>query len=224
MVVSLPALMALILLVGMAAMSFCHVLTAASKTILPTSVGSNSTSLLLPKRFSLLRLPFPPTPPCIHAPQYHVTLMLAEYDALHHSTSINVSFSTSLASLPAPSTSGTSALLASSSPSWIIDSGASSHMTRTSSLLSSYHRTPYHPPSTIAYGRPCSVQGRVTPSLSLRQILYVPGFPVNLLSISAITRALPHTFTFFPFIVFSRICTPDRGLVWAVRMSKTSMS
>ena len=40
---------------------------------------------------------------------------------------------------------------------------------------------------------------RVTPSRSLHQILYVPGFPFNLLSISAITRSLPCTITFFPF-------------------------
>ena len=75
--------------------------------------------------------------------------------------------------------------------------------TGTSSLLLSYHPTPSHPPVTIADGRPCPVQSRgttrVTPSLSLHQILYVPGFPVNLLSISAITRALPCTVTFFPF-------------------------
>ena len=51
MVVSLPALMAIVLLVGMVITFFHHVLTAASKTIPPTSVGSNSASLLLPKRF-----------------------------------------------------------------------------------------------------------------------------------------------------------------------------
>ena len=123
--------------------------------------------------------------------------------ALRCSASIDVSSSASLALLMAPSTSSTSALVASSSSSWIIDSGASSHMTGTSSLLSSYHPTPSHPPVTIADGWPCPVQGggttRVIPSLSLCQILYVPSFPVNLLSISAIARALPCTFTFFPF-------------------------
>ena len=145
----------------------------------------------------------PPAPPNIPAPQYHVTLMPAEYDALRRFASTDASSSASLASLPAPSMSGTSTLLASSSPSWIIDSGASSYMTGTSSLLLSYLPTPSHPPVTIADGRPCLVQGRgttrVTPSLSLHQILYVPGFPINLLSISAITRALPCTVTFFPF-------------------------
>ena len=148
-------------------------------------------------------VPFSPAPPNIPAPQYHMTLTLAEYDALRRFGSTDASSSASLVSLLAPSTSGTSALLASSSPSWIIDSRASSHMTGTSSLLSSYHPTLSHPPITIADGRPCPVQDRgttrVTPSLSLHQILYVPGFPVNLLSISAITRALPCTVTFFPF-------------------------
>ena len=111
--------------------------------------------------------PFYVAPPSIHAPQYHVTLTLAEYDALCCSASIDASSSTSLALLLAPSTSSTFALLASSSPSWIIDSGASSHMTRTSSLLSSYHSTLSHLPVTIVDGQPCMVQGcgttRVTP-------------------------------------------------------------
>ena len=93
-----------------------------------------------------------PAPPNIHAPQYHVTLAPAEYDALRRFASTDASSSTSLALLLAPSTSGTSALLASSSPLCIIDSGASSHMTGTSSLLSSYHPTPSHPPVTIADG------------------------------------------------------------------------
>ena len=147
--------------------------------------------------------PFSPAPSNIPASQYHVTLMSAEYDTLRHFASTDASSSDALALLLAPSMSSTSSLLAFSSPSWIIDSGASSHMTRTSSLLSSYHPTPSHPLVTIVDSRPCPVQGRgatrVPLSLSLHQILYVPGFPVNLLSISAITRALPCTVTFFPF-------------------------
>ena len=129
-----------------------------------------------------------------------MTLTPTKYDALRHFASTDASSFARLESLPAPSTSGTSALLASSSPSWIIDSRASFHMTGTSSLISSYHPIPSHPPVTIADCRPCPVQGRgttcVTPSLSLHQILYVPSFPFNLLSISAITRALSCTITF----------------------------
>ena len=129
--------------------------------------------------------------------------MSAEYDALRCFATTNASSSASLTSLSASSTSSTSTLLSSSSLSWIIDSGASSHMTGTLSLLSSYHPMPSHLLVTIADGWPCPVQGhgtsRVTPSLSLHQIFYVPGFRVNLLSISAITCALLYTFTFFPF-------------------------
>ena len=157
----------------------------------------------------------PPAPPNIRAPQYHVTLTPAEYEAIRHFASTDASSSASLASLLAPSTSGTSALLASSSSSWIIDSGASSHITETSSLLSSYHPTPSHSLVIIADGRPCQVQDRgttrVTPSLSHHEILYVPGFPINLLSISAITRAFPCTFTFFPFdCIFQDLYTGQR--------------
>ena len=60
-------------------------------------------------------------PPNMVAPQYHVTLTSAEYDTLRRFASTDASSSASLASLPAPSTSGTSAILASSSPSLIID-------------------------------------------------------------------------------------------------------
>ena len=93
-----------------------------------------------------LALPNIPASPNIPAPQYHVTLMPVEYDALRRFASTDASSSASLASLPAPSTSGTSALLASSSPSWIIERllsplhvRASSHMTGTSSLLEREH-------------------------------------------------------------------------------------
>ena len=103
----------------------------------------------------------------------------------------------------APSTSSTSTLLAFS---WIIDSEDSSQMTRTSSLLSSYHPTPSCLPVTIGDGQPSPVQGHentcVTPSLSLHQILYVPSFPVNLPSISAITHTLSCIVIFFPFHYF----------------------
>ena len=90
--------------------------------------------------------PFSPTLPNIPTPQYYVTLTLTEYDALRHFASIDVFSSSSLALLLAPSTSGTSALLASSSPLCIINSRASSHLTKTSLLLSSYHPTPLPSP------------------------------------------------------------------------------
>ena len=142
-----------------------------------------------------------PASPSTPTPDYHVTMTSVEYEALRHFGSADTSFSISLTPLPTPSTSSTSTHPASFSPLWIIDSGSSSHMTRTSSLLSSYHSTPSHPPITFVDGRPCMVQGygisRVTKSLSLHQLFYVPDFPVNLLSISVITCTFPCTVTFF---------------------------
>ena len=168
-----------------------------------------ATTIVTPSATLSLALLVTPTP------HYHVTLMSVEYDVLHHSRSINAASLANLASLLTPSTLGTSAHLASSSPPWIINSRASSHMTKTSSLLSSYHLSPSHPAITIYDGCPCPVQGhdttRVTNSLSLHQILYVPGFPVNLLFISVSTRALPYTVTFFPFhCIFQDLHTRQR--------------
>ena len=170
----------------------------------------------------------PPTPPNIPAPQYHVTLTPAEYDALRRFASTDASSSASLASLPAPSTSSTSALLASSSPSWIIDSGASSHMTGTSSLLSSYHHTPSHPPLPLSMAdlvRSKAMVLLVSPLLFLftKSSLFLASlstFSLLVLSLGLFPVQLPS----FPFIVFSRICIPDGGLFWAVRTGGVSMS
>ena len=89
--------------------------------------------------------------------------------------------------------------------SWVIDSGASSHMTGFPSVLTSYRPETSIPDVRIADGHSCHVlgsgQSRATSSLPLQNILYIPGFPANLLSISAITKAL-HCGVFF----FSHHC------------------
>ncbi|XP_078429368.1 uncharacterized protein LOC144701428 [Wolffia australiana] len=104
--------------------------------------------------------------------------------------------------LASTSTSGT-ALLASSLGPWIIDSGASAHMSGTSSLLSQIASLPHPEMVTIADGRVCPVRGKgrslPTPSLPLSDVLYVPNFPVNLLSISAITKSMFCSVSFFPY-------------------------
>ena len=141
------------LLMGVVKTLVHYVLTVARRNILPKNVRSNSTSLLLPKQInsfsSLLS-----SPPSILAPQYHVTLMLTEYDGLHCFKSIDASYSASLASLSALSRSNTLALLAFSSMLWIINYRASSHSIKTSLLRSRYHPTLFYPPVTIANGQP----------------------------------------------------------------------
>ena len=86
--------------------------------------------------------------------------------------------------------------------SWVIDSGASSHMTGFPSVLTAYRPETSIPDVRIADGRSCPVlgsgQSHATSSLPLQNVLYIPGFPANLLSISAITKALHCGVFFFP--------------------------
>ena len=99
--------------------------------------------------------------------------------------------------------------------SWVIDSGASSHMTGIPSVLTSYWPETSIPDVRIADGRSCPVlgsgQSRATSSLPLQHVLYIPGFPANLLSISAITKALHCGVFFFPHqCVFQDLDTGQR--------------
>ena len=99
--------------------------------------------------------------------------------------------------------------------SWVIDSGASSHMTGFPSVLTSYRPETSIPDVRIADGRSCPVlgsgQSRATSSLPLQHVLYILGFPSNLLSISAITKALHCGVFFFPHhCVFQDLDTSQR--------------
>jgi len=73
---------------------------------------------------------------------------------------------------------------------WVIDSGASKHVTGISSLFRTY--TPHSYTETIqtANGTSQPIHGvgsiECTPSLHLSSVLHVPSFPVNLLSVSAL--------------------------------------
>ena len=85
---------------------------------------------------------------------------------------------------------------------WIIDSGASDHMTGSSPVFSDYKPYSRQDKVKIADGTVSSVSGkglvRVSPSLSLSSVLHVPSFSNNLLSISRITRDQNCSVTFFP--------------------------
>ena len=139
------------------------------------------------------------TPPSISTPPVRPTIQMtftpAEYEAWKQSQA-----STSIANLA--STSCIHAFLASRF-SWVIDSGASAHMTGTPSTLSSLTPTTAYPPVSITYGHSCSIKAygltKLTPSLTLHNVLYVLGFPTNLLSISTITRTLYCVAIFYPF-------------------------
>ena len=100
------------------------------------------------------------------------------------------------------SSPGTPSISTPHTTSWIIESGASSHMTGLSTILTSYRPETSIPDVRIADGRSCPVlgsgQSSDTSSLPLKNVLYIPGFPANLLSISAITKALHCGVFFYP--------------------------
>ena len=67
-------------------------------------------------------------------------------------------------------------LLASSTDSWIIDSGAFAHMSSTQSLLTHLSKLSQNSSISIVYGRACSIVGHseanLTSSLQLSQVIY----------------------------------------------------
>lgn len=113
------------------------------------------------------------------------------------------------------------------SETWVINSGASTHMSSIPSPLHLQNLT-YLETITIVDEHPCSVTGKgdvkLTSSMSLFNVLYVPNLDVNLLSISAITKALYCSVQFFPYHCVFRICRPRHKLVWVERLVKASTS
>ncbi|CAO2199022.1 unnamed protein product [Urochloa humidicola] len=83
---------------------------------------------------------------------------------------------------------------------WIIDSGASRHVTGMSNLFKTY--IPYAHSETVqtADGTSQPIHGvgslECTPSLCLSSVLHVPSFPVNLLSVSSTVDELKCSVTF----------------------------
>ncbi|KAK8954800.1 hypothetical protein KSP39_PZI002048 [Platanthera zijinensis] len=88
-----------------------------------------------------------------------------------------------------------------SSP-WVIDSGATDHMTGEPHFFSSLVSPSVHWQVRLADGSvtPILHQGTVplSPSFTLGSVLHVPKLALNLLSVSQLTRALHCSVTFFP--------------------------
>nr|XP_016489384.1 PREDICTED: uncharacterized protein LOC107809293 [Nicotiana tabacum] len=99
--------------------------------------------------------------------------------------------------------------------SWIIDSGENRHMTGSSKGFKNYSPSSKGDYVRIANGSltPASGTGSVvyTPDTTLSSVLHVPEFPVNLLSVSAITKKLNYSVEFFPdHYVFQNLQTTKR--------------
>ena len=104
---------------------------------------------------------------------------------------------------------GNSVSCLSNSPShapWLLDSGASDHISGNKSLFSHISTSGYLPSVTLANGTQTQSEGIGTthplPSLSVDSVLYVPGAPFNLLSISRLTKTLDCVVSFTKDSVF----------------------
>lgn len=76
--------------------------------------------------------------------------------------------------------------------SWIINSGATDHMTSSSKIFSSYKPCVGNKKIKIAYGSLSAIVGKgsmfISPSLTLYNVLHVSNLSCNLLSISKVTH------------------------------------
>ena len=103
-------------------------------------------------------------------------------------------------------------LFSSSSSKWVIDFGATDHMTGNSSLFSTFHSQPSTSTITLAYGSQSCVLGSgiifPTPSLPLSSVLSLPNFSFNLMYVKKLTRALKCYISFFlDFCLFLDLMT-----------------
>lgn len=100
----------------------------------------------------------------------------------------------------------------SNSTPWIIDSGASSHMISNRSIYSSYSPSCHSSFVVLVDDSRTNVLGEwaiyANPNLRFSSVLYVPKFPVHLLSISQLTKSLNCSVTFFlSYCVFQDLGT-----------------
>ena len=103
-------------------------------------------------------------------------------------------------------------LVSSSSSEWVINSGATDHMTGNSSLFSTFRSQPSPSIVTLADGSHSCVLGLgtivPTPSIPLTSVLSLPNFSFNLMSVSKLTRVLKCYISFFlDFCLFRDLMT-----------------
>ena len=87
--------------------------------------------------------------------------------------------------------------------SWIVDLGATDHMTHTLSHFSTYTPCPSNRKIIVANGSLVTVAGVgdifITPNLVLKDVLHVPKLSANLISIQKLTKDLHCQVIFYPF-------------------------
>ena len=113
-------------------------------------------------------------------------------------------------------------LVSSSSSEWVIDSRATYHMTRNSSIFSTFQSQPSPSIVTLEDGSQSCVVGSgtivPTPSIPLTSVLSLPNFSFNLMSVRKLTQALKCYISLFPyFCLFQDLMTKQiigRGRVF----------
>ena len=96
--------------------------------------------------------------------------------------------------------------------SWILDTGASNHMVGDKSILDNVKCISSYPNVRIANGSSLPVthvgNAYLTPNINLKNVICVPGFKFNLLSIAKATKELNCSATFLPdSCFFQDLCT-----------------
>ncbi|KAK1423454.1 hypothetical protein QVD17_18757 [Tagetes erecta] len=85
---------------------------------------------------------------------------------------------------------------------WVIDSGATEHITHNGFLLKDKIKRYFEPPVVIPNGASIAVEGRgdyILPNgIKIKGVLHVPNFKCNLLSVNKLSKDLKCAVTFFP--------------------------
>ena len=140
--------------------------------------------------------PQPPQPPNSSTSQ-GISLTDSEYDDYLR---YQATKSASVASVAQTGNASACLTHTSSFGPWILDSGASDHISGNKDLFYSITTTSTLPTVTLANGSQTMAKGfgfaHPLPSLPLHSVLYAPECPFNLISISKITRTLNCSITF----------------------------
>ena len=133
-----------------------------------------------------------------------VTITQEEYDRLVQSSTTSTTTHANSLGIPA--------LFTSSGGDWIADSSASKRISSSKQLFSSLSSSASITPVTVANGARSTISSQAVVSLldnlTLRDVLYVLNFPVNLLFVNEITKKLQCTLTFFlSYVLFQNLQT-----------------
>ena len=111
---------------------------------------------------------------------------------------------------------------------WVVDSGAPKYMSGTRSVFSSMSSSVSTPSVTVTNGThsPIHGQGNVSlpNNLTLRDVLYVSNFRVNLLSVSQLTKTHHYAITLFPTYLLIQDCRLGNGLIQDLRVMVCTVS